>query len=128
MVPLFGKKGADSCRLRANSGILVGGSADGTFKPDDSITREQAMVVIARAMAIVRLQGVPEDRRPEETIRAFADAEAVSGWALQGVADSVSAGIVSGRTGDALKPKAYLTRAEAAMMLLRLLQKSDLID
>lgn len=107
---------------------LVGGSADGTFKPDDSITREQAMVVIARAMAIVRLQGVPEDRRPEETIRAFADAEAVSGWALQGVADSVSAGIVSGRTGDALKPKAYLTRAEAAMLLLRLLQKSDLID
>ncbi|RKP54130.1 hypothetical protein D7Z26_12160 [Cohnella endophytica] len=39
----------------------------------------------------------------------------------------MQAGIVSGRNGALLAPKAYMTRAEVPVIIQRLLQKSDLI-
>lgn len=59
---------------------------------------------------------------------AFSDVDTVANWAQDGVANSVSAEIVSGRGHDALEPKAFVTRAEVALMVQRLLQKSDLIN
>lgn len=106
---------------------LINGFADGTFRPNEKITREQAMLIISRAMAITKLQGVDSERRAAEVLQAFADAGSVSSWASLGIADSVRAGVVMGRSSNVLAPKAYITRAEVAMMMQRLLQKSDLI-
>jgi len=107
---------------------LVRGFDDGTFRPHDPITREQAMVMIAKAMEITGLAGAADGRPAEAVLAPFADAGDVSGWAAEGAAGAVAAGIVSGRSGDMLAPKAHITRAEAAVMIRRLLQKSNLID
>jgi len=37
---------------------LIDGFAEGTFRPNDKITREQAMAILARAMAITGLEAV----------------------------------------------------------------------
>jgi hypothetical protein len=107
---------------------LINGFEDGTFRPNEKITREQAMVIVSKAMAITRLQSANPDRASDDILIGFTDATKVSIWAKSGVADSVQAGIISGRDNGVLEPKAFITRAEVAMMMQRLLQKSNLIN
>ena len=106
---------------------LLSGYADGTFGPNDRITREQAMVILARAMAVTGLKDGLPDGPADEVLGAFADADRASAWAASGIADSVRAGIVQGRDGNLLAPQDFITRAEAAALIERLLVKSDLI-
>ncbi|WCN37307.1 S-layer homology domain-containing protein [Aneurinibacillus uraniidurans] len=48
-------------------------------------------------------------------------------WAKNGGVDCLQAGLVSGRNGQQLAPKAFISRAEVAAIVQRLLQKSELI-
>ncbi len=111
----------------ARSYGLIDGFEDGTFRPADKLTREQAMLVIAKAMRITGLSNQLGVSMPDEIISAFRDAQAVSSWALEGIADSLKAGIVTGRGGQKIAPQANITRAEVATIVKRLLEKSDLI-
>jgi len=106
---------------------LLSGYADGAFRPNDKITREQAMVILARAMTVTGLKDRLTGGLAEDVLGAFTDADQASAWAIQGIADSVTAGIVQGRDERTLAPQAFITRAEAAAMVERLLIKSDLI-
>ncbi|WP_240036784.1 S-layer homology domain-containing protein [Paenibacillus amylolyticus] len=106
---------------------LIGGFEDGTFRPMDRITREQAMVILSKAMAVTSLKGNLSVQTTDVILRPYGDTAAVSAWALSSVADTVEAGIVSGRSGNELAPKDYITRAEVAKIIQGLLQKSGLI-
>ncbi|WP_378127241.1 S-layer homology domain-containing protein [Cohnella boryungensis] len=106
---------------------LIDGIGDGTFRPNDKITREQAMVIIVKAMKITGLKAKLSAKSIESLLRPFADAAASSEWAKSGIADSIQAGIIIGKSDTQLAPKAYITRAEAAAVIQRLLRKSDLI-
>ena len=97
---------------------IFSGCGDGTMGPDRSITRQEAMSVIARAFAVA--DGTAAD------IAAFSDASAVSDWAVASVAGLVKAGIVSGDAGR-LSPTAGITRAEIAQMLYNMLTAAELI-
>jgi hypothetical protein len=106
---------------------LISGFEDGTFRPNDMITREEAMVIIANAMSLTGLkEKLPADAAGS-FLQSYADAEHISGWARSSVADSIQAGIVSGRSGSGLEPVANMTRAEVAAIVQRLLAKSGLI-
>lgn len=113
--------------LTAWSYGLITGSPDGAFRPDERITREQAMAVLARAMELTNLKAKLPEAADGEVPLAFADADQVSGWAKAAIADIIRAGIVTGRSGAELAPKAHVTRAEVAAMVERLLIKSGLI-
>ncbi|MFE5321174.1 InlB B-repeat-containing protein [Paenibacillus sp. NPDC056579] len=106
---------------------LIGGFEDGSFRPNDKITREQAMVIIAKAASLTGLKDKIAVQTTSAALAPYTDAADVSGWAQSGVADSVQAGIVSGRNGAQLAPKMFITRAEVAAIVQRLLQKSELI-
>lgn len=106
---------------------LISGFKDGTFRPNDKITREQAMVVLSNAMKVTGLKDKLSVQSADVILRLFGDAASVSAWAQSGVADSVQAGIVTGRNTAALAPKANMTRAEVAMVIQNLLQNSGLI-
>lgn len=128
--PFTDVSGSDWCSgymLTAHTYGLVTGFGDGTFRPNDYITREQAMTILARAMTLTGLETKLPVLSDEEALRPFADAGAVSDWALAGVAGNVRAGIVTGRNGTELAPRAFITRAEIAVMAERLLGNSDLI-
>ena len=90
---------------------IFSGYGDGTMGPNRSITRQEAMVVIARAFA------VPDGTAAD--IQAFRDASSVSSWAAAKVCGLVKAGIVNGDNGS-LYPTASITRAEIAQMLYNL--------
>lgn len=106
---------------------LINGFEDGTFRPDDKITREQAMVIIAKAMTITELKAKLPVQSTDATLLSYADAADAALWAQSSIADSVQSGIVSGRSSIELAPKAFITRAEVAAIVERLLQKSNLI-
>ena len=106
---------------------LISGFEDGTFRPNDKITREQAMVILSKAMAITGLKDKLLEQSTDTALRPFEDAAEVAAWAQSSVADNVQAGIVFGRNGALLAPKGNMTRAEVAAIIQRLLQNSDLI-
>ncbi|RXZ80353.1 S-layer homology domain-containing protein [Paenibacillaceae bacterium] len=105
---------------------LISGYEDGTFRPNESITREQAMTIIASAMSLTGLKAKLPAQASDELLASYGDAAEVSFWAKRSIADNVQAGIVAGRNGT-LAPKAHITRAEVAAIVQRLLVKSDLI-
>ena len=107
---------------------LLNGYEDGTFRPKENITREQALRMLSKAIALTNLQAGASDLSEEERLQIFKDADRISAWAVSGVADSVRAGLVSGRASGELAPKAFISRAEVATLMQRLLQKSDLIN
>ncbi|WP_246132332.1 X2-like carbohydrate binding domain-containing protein [Paenibacillus hemerocallicola] len=109
---------------------LISGFEDGTFRPQKSITREQAMVIIAKAMKITQLQSkqakAPQAWTP--LVSDFTDRAAIADWATASIEDALKAGLVTGRNGSKLAPKDTVTRAEITVLVQRLLQKSQLIN
>lgn len=86
------------------------------------------MLMIAKAMTLTNLKAQLANEAAEQTLLPYKDAADAAEWAKNGIADSVLAGIVSGRTSTELAPKAFITRAEVAAIMQRLLQQSSLIQ
>lgn len=106
---------------------IIKGFSDGSFRPNDEITREQAMTMLARAMKVTGLNTGLTGSSADELMAAFSDGSVVSGFAKDAVAACLKAGITSGTSVATLSPKSEITRAEVAVMVERLLQKSNLI-
>ncbi|WP_337104181.1 S-layer homology domain-containing protein [Paenibacillus sp. YIM B09110] len=106
---------------------LISGFGDDTFRPNDNITREQAFIMLAKAMMLIHTDKSQQTVNPSAPLHRFVDSDSLSEWARSGAAMVVEAGLVSGRGGNTLSPKAYITRAEAAMIVWRLLQQAKLI-
>ncbi|RIE02946.1 S-layer homology domain-containing protein [Cohnella faecalis] len=109
---------------------LISGYSDGSFGGKNSISREQAMVIIARAMKLAGLQATVTEAEAQQLLASFADADEISGYAKADIAASVKAGLVSGRSGaegTAISPGEQMTRAEVAAIIRNLLNLSGLI-
>ncbi|WP_314588066.1 fibronectin type III domain-containing protein [Paenibacillus terrigena] len=106
---------------------LITGFEGSEFRPNDKITREQAMAIMARAMDVTGLKAKSAQVMNGQPLASFADAELISGWAKKGALDCLQFGILSGRNHTELDPKAVVTRAEVAAMIQKLLKNSDLI-
>lgn len=112
----------------ASSYGLIGGYGDGRFGPNDKTTREQAMVILAKAMKLAGMNAAPDAAEAAGLLGRFKDASQASAWAKEGIAATVRSGVIAGQTADKLAPKANMTRAELATAVRRMLQKADLID
>lgn len=98
---------------------LVKGRDAGTFDPDAAVTREEMAVMLLRAY---RLTQEAETAQASATVSAaYADAEAVSGWAAEDLAEATALGLVHGRDGGRFEPEALLSRAESAQAVYNLL-------
>lgn len=109
--------------LIANEYGIVSGYSDGTFRGDNQITREEAMVMYQRAMEITKLVGSDENR-----YQSYTDYSQVSDWAKTNVKNVLSAHVFNGTTATKISPKANLTYAEAAQAIRNLLFESKLIS
>ena len=106
---------------------IINGYGNGEFGPNDTITHEQAITMIARAMKITGLKVTLNSDNINRIINACADGAAVSEYAKESIAKCIYLGIVNRVDGNRITPKEYITRAEVAVMISRLLQKSGLI-
>ncbi|WP_409344764.1 lamin tail domain-containing protein [Paenibacillus sp. MBLB4367] len=90
---------------------------DTAFRPDSDVTREEAVVMLMRAYG----QLVQHPANAKGT--AFADQSSISEWAKEAVSLAKALGILEGREDGAFAPKASLTRAETAKLIIELLKQ-----
>ena len=106
---------------------LIAGVSGTRFAPDNRITREQIAVMLANARMLV-IDGAAKTKQPTNALSKFDDAAQISSWARDAVAEAVAAGIIQGVDGDRLAPAATATRAQAAVMLERLLREIGFLE
>lgn len=111
----------------ANEYSVVFGYRNGMFRPSDNITREQAITMIARAMKITGLKAEFKSGEVDQILAGFNDAKELADYAKVSTASCITTENIIGRNGKTLAPKDNLTRAEAAVIVRRLLQLSKLI-
>ncbi|MBB6730794.1 S-layer homology domain-containing protein [Cohnella zeiphila] len=94
----------------------IGGYADGTFRPGEPLTRAEMAAIAARAL------GLPT---PSPGEAPFSDWSQVPAWARDAAAAARQAGIVTGADGNAFAPNRRTTRAEATVVIVRMLDSRN---
>ncbi len=107
---------AKALRWAAEQGIVTG-YADGSFHPDQTVTRIQAVAMLYR---YAKAQGM-DTTRGGMAVREFDDFAAVPAYALEAAGWAVNAGILRG-AGNRLMPNAPCTRAQIVTFLYRAMQ------
>ncbi|WP_258360847.1 S-layer homology domain-containing protein [Moorella sulfitireducens] len=102
---------------------LVHGFDDKTFKPNSPITRAEMAAMLQNAMTIKGLAVQQEPGAVEDVLQEYKDQADVPSWARPAMVAVVTAGIIGGRDGG-LAPRERATRAEAVVMLKRLVDKA----
>ncbi len=102
---------ADAAVWASANGIVTG-YADGTFGPDDPITRQQLAAILWRYAG-----------SPAAPVGAdFADESAIASYASTAVDWARDTGVSTGRDGNLFDPNGRATRAQAAVILHRYLE------
>ena len=111
---------------------IVKGTSDTTFSPDASLTREQMATFLYRYKnGNGRLETGEEDpsassQNDISAIGSYTDADQVSSWAKEAVTWAIANGIINGVSEKKLAPQGTATRAQAATILLRYIDKHSL--
>lgn len=98
---------------------ITNGLGDGRFGPRQEISRQEMMVLAARALQAAGYS-LPVEAE-EKSLDSFADVNLVSEYAKRNMAALVQAGMVQGDRGK-LNPRGYSSRAEAAVLIYRVYQ------
>jgi len=101
----------------SEAGIVNGRSAS-SFDPKATITREEMAAILVRAYEYSRGKG-----NSVEAVAAFADQASVSSWAQEAVAEAHALGLITGRANGHFAPQSQTTRAEAAQVVARLINR-----
>lgn len=101
----------------ASSNGIVSGYTDGTFKPDNLVTREQCASFLYRFARYKNLNL----NYSNSSLNQFTDVGQVSSYALIPMKWAVSRGIMSGTTTTTLSPQTTCTRAMSAQLLKKLI-------
>ena len=99
------------------TGVVVGTSAT-TFAPDRPVTREQIAVILMEYMT--RVLKLERTWTPAD-LSTFPDADSVSDWAKDAMADAVGLGLISGASNGGqtyLEPQGSATRELVATILM----------
>ncbi|MGE5391760.1 MAG: S-layer homology domain-containing protein [Deltaproteobacteria bacterium] len=98
-----------------NARGILGGFPDGTFRPDQGLTRAQAAVIISKAVNLNVSTGEAS---------GFTDV-AKDHWANNYVAAAVKAGYLKGFADGSYRPEQPLTRVQGISLIMRLSKEGD---
>lgn len=91
---------------------VITGYQDGTFRPSHTINRTEMAVMATRAL----------DIELDLTLKpAFTDSDRIPTWAQPSIAIAAEEGLINGRSNNMFVPTDNATRAEAVVMILRLI-------
>jgi hypothetical protein len=107
---------------------LITGNGSSSLSPMKDITREEVMLLMDRAMKLTDLKAEQGSEDTELELAGFTDEAQVSEWARSSAVSCIKSGLILGRNSTMLAPKDNITRAEAAVIIRRLLQKSNFIQ
>ncbi len=93
---------------------IVNGVGDGSFRPDENISREQLATILYRCAVKFDVS------LPEGESKTFTDADQISEFAVEAVNAMSAAQIINGTPEGAFDPTGTATRAQAAKMIDKL--------
>ena len=97
---------------------VVAGTSSTTFEPDLPVTREQIAVILMEY--VTRVLKLERTWTPAD-LSIFPDADSVSDWAKDAIADAVALGLISGASNGGqtyLEPQGSATREQVATILM----------
>ena len=99
----------DAMKAAYRLGYVTGSGSGGKLyvSPTDTITREEAMTILARTS---------NSESYTDALERFSDADTVSSWAVPALTAMVEQGVIDGVDGKLL-PRGNVTRAQVAKML-----------
>lgn len=106
-----------------NNGI-INGYEDGSFRPNDSISRQALCAMLVRYL---RYAGKDLSEIGTDTADSFTDNESISASLAEDVGIAAALDIIRGYEDGSIRPQNGATRAQAATMIMRLLDKLDTI-
>lgn len=100
----------------AASNKVVTGYADGTFRPNAAVTREQAAAILYR---YAQSKGIDVSVGENTNILSYVDVQQASEYAIPALQWAVGAGVLNGKNGGRLAPTGTAARAEIAAIMQR---------
>ncbi len=110
----------------ATTAGLVYGTSENSFMPGEPVTREQMAAMIVRFMSKNSADMAVGDTGAAELLAGFSDSADISPWACSPVALAVREGLMAGRESGMFVPRGSATRAEATVVLYRVMQKETI--
>jgi uncharacterized protein YjdB len=101
----------------AKAGGIIAGVGNNRFEPDKEISRQDIIVIISRALDKL---GIKLEEADISVLDGFTDSANVSDYAKEHFARLIKNGIIKG-AGVRIEPLAKATRAEVAVMLMRII-------
>lgn len=98
---------------------IVTGTSSNTFSPNSSVKRQDFVTFLYRYAKLKNYSTTYS----ATALNPFSDRAQVDSYAQEAMKWAVGKGIISGRTSTTLAPKSTTTKAEAACMLHRFIQK-----
>ena len=95
---------------------IITGYTDGSFRPNQEITRTEMIVMLARALGVSNV---------EIARTQFTDDAAIPAWGKGAVEALRELGIVTGRSNNSFAPNDEATRAEALVIIMRVLDNNS---
>lgn len=96
----------------------VTGFGDGNFRPQANMTRAEVTAIIVRAMNLPVKQNSNGNT-------GFSDNESIPAWVKGYAAAAAENGLIEGRGGNRFAAEGIVTRAEAAVIIVRLLEMNE---
>ncbi|MCI8849839.1 MAG: S-layer homology domain-containing protein, partial [Oscillibacter sp.] len=101
----------------ASANGIVNGYSDGTFRPNNPITREQM------AAFLYRYAGYKgRDISARADLNGYLDAAQIAGYAVEPIQWANAQGLINGTSSTTLSPTGNATRAQVAVILTRFAQ------
>lgn len=94
---------------------IVSGYGNGTFGPDNAVTREQLAVILFN---YAKAQGQDVSAGENTNILSYEDAFSVSEWAIPAIQWACGAGVMTGTLDGTLEPGAVAADGDAIQMLM----------
>lgn len=108
----------------ASKAGLIDGYEDGTFQPIAIITREQMVAMVMRAMKV----GGKEIQADSSVLNKFTDGSEIGDWSKAAISQALKAGLIQGMSDTVFASKEPANRAQAAVILKRVLQFLQFIN
>ncbi|MBQ5709274.1 MAG: S-layer homology domain-containing protein, partial [Anaerotignum sp.] len=106
----------------AKDNRIASGSDDGNFYPDKNVSRQEMLVMLRN---LAKYMDKDTSANGGKTVNGFNDFSQIEPWAVDAANWAYSNGLVSGRDGNLLAPKATATRAEVSQIFMKYLQNID---
>ena len=102
-----------------NAGYITGYAEDGTFRPNNPVTRQEAAVILSRLV-------LPIAERAN--INSFSDGDKIDTWAVDAVTMIAAKGYIKGDENKNFNSKGALTRGQAAKLICEFVKNENIVN